>query len=138
MAWRNLGDPSRREINEVSFSGWYKKMMKVIKVIERVPRSILDEYLSVILFGVSHGSTWVSVHCVQPHIFQMRSQKFTLTIEAFHTEVSLWPRITRKIGEGKHIHFFDGMVPQPLPREKILERNHRQHWGLNRFSFHLR
>lgn len=83
------------EINEASFSGWKKKILAVIKATERFLRSLLDEYLLEICFGVSHGSTWVRVHYVHPHNLYMRPQKFMLTTKAFQKKVSSWLGIAR-------------------------------------------
>lgn len=44
-----------------------------------------------------------------------------LIVEAFHTEVGSWTGIVGDIWEVNYVYFFDGMVPQPLPGEIIVD-----------------
>jgi len=60
-------------------------------------------------------------HCVHPHTFPMWPQIFMLSVEAFHIEVGSWSGVAGEIWEGRHIYLFDGMVPQPIQQEIIMD-----------------
>ena len=55
----------------------------------------------------------------------MKPLKFQITKEAFHAEVSSWPRATIEIRNGKLMYSFDAMLPHPLPGETSVETTQR-------------
>jgi len=94
-------------------------MIEVIIDIERIPKSLLDEYSTSIWLGATHRNTFIRPHCVHLHTFQMWAHKFVLLTDAFHEEVRFWPMVIGEIREGKYPYFLDEMLPLPLPGETV-------------------
>lgn len=70
--WRASGDPNNKEINEATFTEWYGLMLITVRMMERIPKQLLEEFLQDIWFGVTHGHTYIKPRCVHWETFQMR------------------------------------------------------------------
>lgn len=42
--WRAARDPNIKEINEMTFKSWYAQMVDAIQSMERIPRTLQDEF----------------------------------------------------------------------------------------------
>lgn len=70
--WRVSGDPSTKEINDITFKDWYEQMLATIRSTKRIPKALLDEFSKEVRFGASHAHTYLRRWCVQPETFKMR------------------------------------------------------------------
>lgn len=43
--WRASGDPNNKEINEATFTEWYGLMLITVRMMERIPKQLLEEFL---------------------------------------------------------------------------------------------
>lgn len=85
--WRASWDPITKEINGRAFKSWYAQMVDAIQSMERIPRTLLDEFSGELWFDSSHTHTYLRLRCVNPTTFKLRPQRFSLTEEALHREV---------------------------------------------------
>jgi len=65
-------------------------MLVTIRLMERIPETLLDEFLEELWFGASHAHTYLRPQCVHLETFKMRPQRFILTVEVMHKEVGSW------------------------------------------------
>ena len=87
-------------------------MVDTIQSIERIPNTLLDEFLEELWFGTSHAHTYLRPQCVNLSTFKLRPQRFSLTEEALRREVESWPGVAYEVREGKPKYLFGALMPQ--------------------------
>jgi len=80
--------------------------------VERIPKTLLDEFSGDIWFGASHAHTYLKPRCVNPTTFKLRPQRFVLIEEALRREVKSWAGMACEITEGNPRYLFEAMAPQ--------------------------
>jgi len=104
--WRASGDPITKDINEMTFRDWYELMLMTIRLMQRITKTLLDEFSKEIWFEASHVHTYLRPRCVHLETFKMRPQRFVLTATTLHTEVGSWPGVACEIIDGKYNYLF--------------------------------